>query len=172
MLFSIKFLGFEALMVARLSCKRYCFSMQLGKFFKSCKKKSCFHHMISPLLFPILPCLALQCSVTSESKKPRQIAVVITTAICLFFFDSDVSLFIMHWKLKPWKAYSELPVSQFSQGKTCVYYRDPVFVTGITGILFSLQGFPCKPLNFPVRNFSVSMGLNAQPSTLILNKVY
>ena len=28
--------------------------------------------------------------VTSESKKPRQIAVVITTAICLGFFDSDV----------------------------------------------------------------------------------
>ena len=27
---------------------------------------------------------------TSESKKPRQMAVVYTTAICLFFFDSDV----------------------------------------------------------------------------------
>ena len=29
--------------------------------------------------------------VTSESKKPRQITVVIHTAICLGFFDSDVS---------------------------------------------------------------------------------
>ena len=30
--------------------------------------------------------------VTSESKKPRQIAVCITTVICLGFFDSDVNM--------------------------------------------------------------------------------
>ena len=38
-----------------------------------------------------------------------------------------------HCKPKPCKAYRELPVSQFPQGKTCFHYR---------GTLFSLQG-PC-----------------------------
>ena len=38
------------------------------------------------------------------------------------------------------------PVSQFSQGKTCFHCREP---------LFSLQGFPYKPLYFPVRDCSV-----------------
>jgi hypothetical protein len=50
-----------------------------------------------------------------------------------------------HCKPKPYKAYRELPVSQFTQGKTCFHYREP---------LFSLQGFPCKPLYFPVRDCS------------------
>ena len=42
------------------------------------------------------------------------------------------------------KAHRELPVSQFSQGKPCFHYREP---------LFSLQD-PCKALYFPVRDCS------------------
>ena len=46
---------------------------------------------------------------------------------------------MLHCKPKPCKAYRELPVSQFSQGKTCFHYREPcshcrdsVFITGIS----------------------------------------
>ena len=60
-----------------------------------------------------------------------------------------------HCKPKPCKAYRELPVSQFSQGKTCFQYREPLAPVLIAGSLFSLQGFPCKPLYFPVRDCSV-----------------
>ena len=64
-------------------------------------------------------------------------------------------------KLKPWKAHKELPVSQFLQGKPCFHYRKPLFsLQGtpvlIEGSLFSLQGFPCKPLYFPVRDCRVA----------------
>ena len=48
----------------------------------------------------------------------------------------------VHWKPKPCKAYMELPVSQFPQGKTCFHYRE---------LLVSTQG-PC----FHCRNFSVN----------------
>jgi hypothetical protein len=59
---------------------------------------------------------------------------------------------MIHCKHKPCKAYRELPVIQFSQGKTVFITGNPVL---IAGILFSLQGFPCKPLYFPVRDCSV-----------------
>ena len=50
------------------------------------------------------------------------------------------------------RAYRELPVSQFSQGKTCFHNTgNPVL---IAGILFSLQGFPRKPLYIPVQDCS------------------
>ena len=58
----------------------------------------------------------------------------------------------MHCKPEPCKAYRELPVSQFSQGKPVFITRNPLL---IVGFLFSLQGFPCKPLYFPVRDCSV-----------------
>ena len=45
-------------------------------------------------------------------------------------------------KPKPCKAYMELPVRQFSQGKTCFHYREP---------LFSLQGSCIHYRDFPVR---------------------
>ena len=58
----------------------------------------------------------------------------------------------IHCKSKSCKAYRELPVSRFSKKKPifitenpCSYYRVPVL----------LQGFPCKPLYFPVRDYSV-----------------
>ena len=46
---------------------------------------------------------------------------------------------MQHCKPKPCRAYRELPVSQFSQGKPCFHYREPlfslqgsVFITGIS----------------------------------------
>ena len=65
-----------------------------------------------------------------------------------------------HCKPKPCKAYRELPVSQFSQGKTCFHYRepcshcrDPVFITGI-----SLQNpvLPCTGLQY-ISNLMISV---------------
>ena len=59
---------------------------------------------------------------------------------------------VPHCKPKPCKAYRELPVIQLLQEK-------PVFITGnpvfIAGIVFSLQGFPCKSLYFSVGDCSV-----------------
>ena len=50
-----------------------------------------------------------------------------------------LGLSFIHCKPKPCKAYRELPVSQFSLGKTCFHYRepcshcrDPVFITRIS----------------------------------------
>ena len=55
-----------------------------------------------------------------------------------------------HCKPKPCKAYRELPVSQFSQGKTCFHYRVP---------LFSLQG-PCfHYTDFPVNPCTTLLGI-------------
>jgi hypothetical protein len=58
--------------------------------------------------------------------------------------------FCMHCKTKPCKAYRELPVSQFSQGKTFFHYRES---------LFSLQGscFHCK--DFPVNPCTSLLGI-------------
>ena len=42
------------------------------------------------------------------------------TVLALFWFAIQ-----KHCKPKPCKAYRELPVSQFSQGKTCFTYREP-----------------------------------------------
>ena len=50
-------------------------------------------------------------------------------------------MLITHCKPKPCKAYRKLPVSQFSQGKTCSHCMDPFFIT---------HGFPCKHLYFSV----------------------
>ena len=61
-----------------------------------------------------------------------------------------VRKFQMHCKPKPCKAYRELPVSQFSQGKTCFHYREP---------LFSLQG-PCFHYkDFPVNPYTSLLGI-------------
>ena len=57
-------------------------------------------------------------------------------------------------------AYRELPVSQFSLGKPCFHYREP---------LFSLQGFPCKPLYFPVRDCSVDSQYSSRQLTFVLS---
>ena len=53
--------------------------------------------------------------------------------------NKDKTLSNIHCKPKPCKAYRELPVSQFSQGKTyfhcrdpCSHCRVPVFITGIS----------------------------------------
>ena len=48
------------------------------------------------------------------------IIIKITT---LFY---DLTKDSIHCKPKPCKAHRELPVSQFSQGKTCFHYREPV----------------------------------------------
>ena len=56
-------------------------------------------------------------------------------------------------KPKPCKAYREIPVSQFSQGKTCFHYREP---------LFSLQG-PCLHYrDFPVNPCTSLLGIAVQ----------
>ena len=71
-----------------------------------------------------------------------------------------------HCKPKPCKAYRELPVSQFSQGKTCFHYRepcshyrDPVVITGISlqnSVLpctrLQCRGPPTVPLTQILRN--------------------
>ena len=48
-----------------------------------------------------------------------------------------------HCKPKPCKAYRELPVSQFSQGKTCFHYREPLF--SLQGPCFHYRDFPANP---------------------------
>ena len=48
-----------------------------------------------------------------------------------------------HCKPKPCKAYRELPVSQFSQGKTCFHYREPLF--SLQGPCFHYRDFPVNP---------------------------
>ena len=58
------------------------------------------------------------------------------------------------------------PVSQFSQGKNLFSLQgtpDPN-----TGSLFSLQGFTCKPLYFPVRDCSDPMTLESQTAKAYL----
>ena len=70
-----------------------------------------------------------------------------------------------HHKPKPCKANRELPVrltgklpvSQFSQGKIFFITGNPLL---IAGILFRLQGFPCKTLYFPVRDCRVVVAKN------------
>ena len=49
----------------------------------------------------------------------------------------------LHCKPKPCKAYRELPVSQFSQGKTCFHYREPLF--SLQGPCFHYRDFPVNP---------------------------
>ena len=56
-----------------------------------------------------------------------------------------------HCKPKPCKAYRELPVSFFTGKNLFSLQGTPVL---IAGSLFSIQGFPCKPLYFPVRDCS------------------
>ena len=48
-----------------------------------------------------------------------------------------------HCKAKPCKAYREHPVSQFSQGKTCFHYREPLF--SLQGPCFHYRDFPVNP---------------------------
>ena len=48
-----------------------------------------------------------------------------------------------HCKPKPCKTYRELPVSQFSQGKTCFHYREPLI--SLQGPCFHYRDFPVNP---------------------------
>ena len=61
----------------------------------------------------------------------------------------------LHCKPRPCKAYREV----------ISHRKKQVFITGnpvlIAGILFSLQGFPCKPLYFPVLDCSVHVEWSA-----------
>ena len=41
------------------------------------------------------------------------------------------------------KAHRELPVSQFTQGKTCFHYREPLFL--LQGPCFHYKNFPVNP---------------------------
>ena len=66
-----------------------------------------------------------------------------------------------HCKPKPCKAYRELPVSQFSLGKTSFHYREP---------LFSLQG-PCFHYrDFPVNPCTSLLGIAVQYEKNALHK--
>ena len=47
----------------------------------------------------------------------------------------------------------ELPVSQFSQGKACFLFREPLF--SLQGAFFHYRDFPVNPCTFPVRDCSV-----------------
>ena len=71
----------------------------------------------------------------------------------------------LHCKPKPCKAYRELPVSQFSQGKPCFHYRepcshcrDPVFITEISlgNPVLPCMGLQCcqvfSPITKPLEN--------------------
>ena len=49
----------------------------------------------------------------------------------------------LHCKPKPCKAYRELPVSQFPQGKPCIHYREPLF--SLQGPCFHYRDFPVNP---------------------------
>ena len=49
----------------------------------------------------------------------------------------------LHCKPKTCKAYRELPVSQFSQGKPCFHYREPLFT--LQGPCFHCRDFPVNP---------------------------
>ena len=57
-----------------------------------------------------------------------------------------------HCKPKPCKAYRELPVSQFSQGKTCFRYRKPCSHCRDTA---SITGISRKTLYFDVQDYRV-----------------
>ena len=63
----------------------------------------------------------------------------------------------VHCKPKPCRAYRELPVSQFSQGKTCFHYREPCFhcrdPVFITGISLQTPVLPCTGLQGIERDF-------------------
>ena len=63
----------------------------------------------------------------------------------------------VHCKPKPCKAYRELPVSQFSQGKTCFHYRepcshcrDPAFIRGISlqNPVLLCTGLQCNSIQY------------------------
>jgi hypothetical protein len=60
-----------------------------------------------------------------------------------FWFNLSMDYFL-HCKPKPCKAYKELPVSQFSQGKTCFHYREPLF--SLQGPYFHYRDFPYTSL--------------------------
>ena len=96
------------------------------------------------------------------------------TAVSLVLFLSAVILYGERYTANPnpvrltgnslWvNSHREKPV--FITGNPCSHYRVPVL---ITGSLFSLQGFPCKPLYFPVRDCSVwKLPLNLEKDNII-----